>query len=268
MYSDTPFVSFESVKEEYRKDPGPRLFLLDYDGTLSPIAATPAAAVPSPRLKEVLAQLCHDEKNYVYIISGRDCKTLDSWLGNVKELGMSAEHGCYLKQAGSRDWTCLLAEDEDDTWQKEVMQIFEHFTERTSGSFIEKKSKAITWHYRLADPEFGTSQARQCQILLEQMICGKLPVEVITGKKNLEVRPLAITKGGIVDLILKNHAAEGAFIFCAGDDRTDEDMFRTLSQERSNIFTCSVGPDNKKTAARYHVNNPEQLLHLLSCLAE
>ena len=47
------------------------------------------------------------------------------------------------------------------------------------------------------------------------------------GKKNLEVRPLAVNKGEIVKRILYfNPDAE--FIFCAGDDKTDEDMFRAL----------------------------------------
>lgn len=45
------------------------------------------------------------------------------------------------------------------------------------------------------------------------------------GKKNLEVRPQAINKGEIVKRLLLKHA-DVDFVFCAGDDKTDEDMFR------------------------------------------
>ena len=49
----------------------------------------------------------------------------------------------------------------------------------------------------------------------------------MVGKKILEVRPIAVNKGEIVKRILyQNPDAE--FIFCAGDDKTDEDMFRAL----------------------------------------
>ena len=45
-----------------------------------------------------------------------------------------------------------------------------------------------------------------------------LYVLVMVGKKNLEVRPIAINKGEIVKRILyKNPEAE--FVFCAGDDK-------------------------------------------------
>lgn len=56
----------------------------------------------------------------------------------------------------------------------------------------------------------------------------RLPIEVMVGKKNLEVRPLAVNKGEIVKRILAAHPS-AEFVFCAGDDKTDEDMFRALT---------------------------------------
>lgn len=51
---------------------------------------------------------------------------------------------------------------------------------------------------------------------------------MLVGKKNLEVRPIAVNKGEIVRRIVwENGDAE--FVFCAGDDKTDEDMFRALA---------------------------------------
>ena len=47
------------------------------------------------------------------------------------------------------------------------------------------------------------------------------------GKKNFEVRPLAVNKSDIVKRILYFNP-DTEFIFCAGDDKTGEDMFRAL----------------------------------------
>lgn len=71
----------------------------------------------------------------------------------------SAEHGCFIKYVNSGDsfdcnWISLLNETEL-SWKKDILEIFEYFTERTPGSFIEQKSASVTWHYRLSDPEYG-----------------------------------------------------------------------------------------------------------------
>lgn len=80
----------------------------------------------------------------------------------------------------------------------------------------------------MADPEFGAFQAKECQNHLENAVLSKLPVEILVGKKNLEVRPTIINKGEIVKRLLSQHP-DVEFILCAGDDKTDEDMFRALA---------------------------------------
>lgn len=257
------------------KKTGDRYFFLDYDGTLTPIVKTPAAAVPGSKTLESLQKLTADPLNKVFVISGRDQATLEHWLGGIESLGMSAEHGCFLKLPGGSkdDWQDLIA-DHNDEWKVEVMQVFEYFTERTPGSFVERKSASLTWHYRQCDPEFGSWQAKQCQSLLENTISGKMSVEILAGKKNLEVRPISINKGQTLRRILSEGTdrIQADFVFCAGDDRTDEDMFKALLEleenrefhkEIPNVFTCTIGPAEKKTLAKYHVNNPDQLINLL-----
>lgn len=103
------------------------------------------------------------------------------------------------------------------------------FAQRTTGSHIEQKKSSITWHYRNADPDYGSFQAKECQAHLENLLdYNHLPIEVLVGKKNLEVRPLAVNKGEIVKRILAAHS-DTEFVLCAGDDKTDEDMFRALT---------------------------------------
>lgn len=80
----------------------------------------------------------------------------------------------------------------------------------------------------MADPEFGAFQAKECQNHLENAVLSKLPVEILVGKKNLEVRPTIVNKGEIVKRLLGQHP-DVEFVMCAGDDKTDEDMFRALA---------------------------------------
>ncbi|ORX62736.1 hypothetical protein DM01DRAFT_320421 [Hesseltinella vesiculosa] len=222
----TPALNIPTFLEEYRLA-GKRLMFFDYDGTLTPIVSTPSEAKPSAELLTYLQTLCDNPRNSVWVVSGRDQATLEEWLGNVRGLGFSAEHGCYLRPPFSSDWTNIV-DGVDMSWKNDVKEIFAYYTERTQGSFIEYKKSSITWHYRLADVEYGEFQAKECQNHLENAIVSKLPVEILVGKKNLEVRPMSINKGEIVKRILSQHM-DVDMVICAGDDKTDEDMFRMLN---------------------------------------
>ena len=56
---------------------------------------------------ETLIKLCEDERNMVWVISGRDQETLNDWLGHIPRLGLSAEHGCFLKYPFSKEWKVM-----------------------------------------------------------------------------------------------------------------------------------------------------------------
>ncbi|KAF9438868.1 threalose-6-phosphate phosphatase [Entomortierella beljakovae] len=222
----TPYLDVNMIVDKYN-GAKKRLLMFDYDGTLTPIRKTPGAAVPQEHMLKALRALTNDPKNIVWIISGRDQKALDEWLGDVDNLGFSAEHGSFMKQPGSKKWV-NLTEALDMSWKNDVIEIFTYYTERTQGSFIEHKRSSLTWHYRMADPEFGEFQAKECQNHLENAVLSKLPVEILVGKKNLEVRPTTVNKGEIVKKLLHQHP-DAEFVMCAGDDKTDEDMFRALA---------------------------------------
>ncbi|KAH9074284.1 glycosyltransferase family 20 protein [Lactarius deliciosus] len=268
-----------------------RLFLLDYDGTLAPIVKTPSMAVPTEDTLTALTALTADPRNLVYIISGRDGAFLEQHLGHISGLGMSAEHGGFIRAPGVKEWT-NFTESLDMSWMAEVLEVFKYYTERTTGSHIEIKKSSITWHYRSSDPEWGQFQCRQCQDLLENNVAHKRPIEVLVGKKNLEVRPIAINKGEIVKRIIYLNP-DAQFVFCAGDDKTDEDMFRSLqftevplpytmdpplsvslvAEERTrehprvelqltpeDLFTTAVGHPSKRTLAKWHVTSPLEVV--------
>lgn len=220
----TPALDKAKLLTQYRKS-RKRLFMFDYDGTLTSIVKDPQAAIPSDRVLRTIKTLAADPKNAVWIISGRDQLFLDEWMGHISELGLSAEHGCFMRKPRSDDWE-NLTEKADMGWQKEVMEIFQHYTERTQGSFIERKRVALTWHYRRADPEYGAFQAKQCRKDLENTVVKDWAVEVLAGKANLEVRPTFVNKGSIAARLVEEYSAGPGqppeLVLCMGDDFTDE----------------------------------------------
>ncbi|OJJ34280.1 hypothetical protein ASPWEDRAFT_173702 [Aspergillus wentii DTO 134E9] len=267
----TPALDRAKLSKQYRKA-RKRLFMFDYDGTLTPIVKDPQAAIPSDRVLRTIKSLSADPRNAVWIISGRDQAFLDEWMGHIPELGLSAEHGCFIRKPRSDDWE-NLAERTDMAWQKEVMEVFQHYTERTQGSFIERKRVALTWHYRRADPEYGAFQARECRKHLEDTVGKKWDVEVMAGKANLEVRPTFVNKGFIATRLVNEYGtAPGKapeFILCLGDDFTDEDMFRALQKfdlPTNHVYSVTVGASSKQTAASWHLLEPADVIGTISML--
>jgi trehalose 6-phosphate synthase/phosphatase len=85
-------------------------------------------AVPSDAALIALERLSQDPKNLVYIISGRDSAFLEHHLGHLKNIGFSAEHGCFIREPGSENWT-NLTETLDMSWMPEVEELFNYYTE-------------------------------------------------------------------------------------------------------------------------------------------
>ncbi|RKP19914.1 hypothetical protein ROZALSC1DRAFT_13373, partial [Rozella allomycis CSF55] len=262
----TPLLDLIYLKNQFINS-NKKLLLLDYDGTLTSIRKIPSAAIPSKELLDSLSILCSNESIIVFIISGRDETFLEKHLGHIPNLGLSAEHGCFIRFPNKSEWINLIDEI-DLSWKNDVLPIFEYYTERTIGSFIEHKRASLTWHYRLADPNFGSWQAKECQNHLENAILSKLPVEILLGKKNLEVRPISINKGEIVKRLLAEYS-DIDFIFCAGDDKTDEDMFKMLKKVENipHPISCTIGSAKKMTQAAYHVLDSSDIINLLTDLA-
>ena len=85
-------------------------------------------AVPSSDALRALTLLTSDPRNVVWIISGRDGEFLEQHLGHVKGLGMSAEHGGFMRDPGVEKWS-NLTEELDMSWMAEVKEVFKYYTE-------------------------------------------------------------------------------------------------------------------------------------------
>jgi trehalose 6-phosphate synthase/phosphatase len=235
-----------------------RILLLDYDGTLIGFAPRPELAIPTPDLLDLLARLSANPRNRVVVISGRRKSDLESWFAPaVPGIWLAAEHGGFLRGPGG-EWTPLHSDGGD--WKQRVRPVFEHFVERTPGSLIEEKELSLTWHYRLAEPEYGQWLANELAAMLDGMLA-ETDLRPIHGHRNVEIRPTWANKGNVVRHILAR-AGEAGFRFAAGDDRTDEDMFAALDPED---WTVRVG--SAATRARFTVGDYRALRTVLERMA-
>jgi trehalose 6-phosphate synthase/phosphatase len=238
---------------------GRRAFYLDYDGSLVPIAARPADAVPTPEALAVLARLTADPANQVVLMSGRPRDELEAWFGQVAGLWLVAEHGALLRAPGARRWRPLHPAA-DARWKAGVRPLLERAVDQAPGSFIEEKRFGLAWHYRLAEPEFGTFLAAEVAGLLELQL-GGTDLTVLRGRKIVEVRYAWANKGEAATSIRSAGAAPG-FELALGDDRTDEDLFERLPPA---AWTIRVGDGPSR--ARFRVASPAAAVSLLDALA-
>jgi trehalose 6-phosphate synthase/phosphatase len=198
--------------------------VLDYDGTLVPIASTPEQALPDKQLLSLLSALGRHPNTTVEILSGRSRNEVEQWFGTLP-IGLSAEHGIWRRSGPTSNWEASV-DVEHLEWLPEVRQILEEFVAEAPGAFVEEKTASIAWHYRNVARGYGEMQARELRVRLSQAMVGK-PVDIIEGKKVLEIRPRGTNKASIVQRLLSRDPAP-ALIVALGDDRADEELFAAL----------------------------------------
>lgn len=279
-----------------------RLILLDWGGTLVPnvdkhdklhafALATGHATQegPSVELTLILEALCSDPKNFIFVVSGKEIRAVSKFFGNIRGLGLGAEHGFYYKwprddiawdladvaQQKSK-WQTIM-HIADDSWKESAKIVMDIFVQRTHGTYIEQKGNALIWQFSDADPEFGFLQSKELEDHLHSILSTH-PVEIIRGggvaDGYIEVRPAGASKGLFLEHvlgILKTQNIEPDFIMAVGDDSSDEPMFERVGllvqdQPQINAFSVTVG--KKPTAAKAYVDDSHAVLELLNTLVK
>ena len=93
-----------------------------------------------------------------------------------------------------------------------------------------------------------------------QRLLANKPAETITGHAVLEVRARGVDKGAYAAAVLADLGPD-EFVFCAGDDRTDVDMYRRMPAD---AFVANVG--GRAEGAGHVVATPSELRRLLTQL--
>ncbi|RLN57900.1 hypothetical protein BBJ29_005376 [Phytophthora kernoviae] len=322
--SDFKQLNIDRVMDAYMQS-SRRVFLLDYGGTIihreniAMYVKKDFTAVtgkrPSPRMMKALTRLTQDPRNTVFVVSGVSQSNLTSALGHIRGLGLVSDNGALYSWARSIniDNPDVKMDDGDNLtdrhWHQHsfkfdwapvreaVDPILKVYCTRTNGSVLRYAKQSIAWNFRSTDPEWGLLQANSLQNDLEEVI-RDLPVNIIRKKGLLEIVPEGLNKGVVARQILTQDASinhgHPDFIFCIGDDTTDESMFKAIYDyyaERTedsvhgrpgsvlddmlaageegplhHVFTCTVG--KKPSNAHLYVNNVHEVEQLLQVLGE
>lgn len=233
-----------------------RLIILDYDGTLKDFVSSPRPfmAKPSIKLRRMIKRLAENEKNHIAIVSGRPKKALERWFRGI-DMTLVAEHGAWTRYDGK--WTNV--DVEFGSIKRQLRPVLQKYVSRTAGSEIEEKDYSIVWHYRNVAPELAYVRAGEMKRELIDLI-DREDIGVFSGDKVIEIKPNEINKGYAASELEAVYPA--GFVLAAGDDYTDEDMFRELPPES---YTIKVGPGDTK--ARYQLSSVDDMTALLEELS-
>lgn len=236
--------SYEDLLE-ISKNAKQLVLLLDYDGTLVPFADMPDLAAPDQQLIDLLERLSARPNTIVHLVSGRTRASIEEWFGELN-IGLHAEHGFWSRKNRNSEW--VPWRDPSAPWKAKLLPVLERFTMNTPGSLIEEKTASLAWHYRMADPEFGPIQARELRLFISGMF-SNAPVEVLMAAKVVEVRAAGLHKGVILPTVLDGLEYPYSIV-AIGDDRTDEDLFRSLPEDSIAVHV-GIG----ETIAQYRLSD-------------
>jgi trehalose-phosphatase len=239
----------------------PLVLLLDIDGTLAPIAGRPSdAAVPEPT-RLVIDDLARTPGVHVVAVSGRSAQD-SRRLIHLDDTWIIGNHGIEIAPPMGpptpRPEVAPFAQRVADASARASA-----YTRDIPGVIVEDKQWTLSVHYRLANRDIIPGLTREISAIAHDF-----GLRLTTGKEVLELRPpIDINKGtASVELVARLGALDGdASLFCAGDDRTDEDMFRELRRAQPRCVTVRVGDDltAPDTSAEFAVPDLEGMRSLL-----
>ena len=221
----------------------PSAVVTDIDGTVSPIAPTPAEAMVDPGAKAALALLA-ERLTAVAVVSGRAPHDGEAMVG-LPELIYVGNHGLERIARGT-PWTHPVAAAAQPAIATALAEI--ESAARAAADvpwlLVENKGVTGTIHYRLAPDQMGAAA------LLEPVAraaAERHGLRLTLGRMIFEVRPaLAVNKGTAIRELAQDLGLRGIVFF--GDDVTDVDAFRALRElrevgEAATLRVGVLGPD-------------------------
>eukprot|EP00931_Biecheleriopsis_adriatica_P060235 TRINITY_DN36154_c0_g1_i1.p1 TRINITY_DN36154_c0_g1~~TRINITY_DN36154_c0_g1_i1.p1 ORF type:complete len:605 (+),score=106.61 TRINITY_DN36154_c0_g1_i1:740-2554(+) len=253
-----------------------RALLLDWGGTLTPSGSgfydhrDTADSLVSEQVLNVLSKLCADPNTHVMILSGLSKDKVLGAFASVPKLCFAVEHG-FNYRIKDGPWQELMP-GVDTSWKAVAQSVMSGYASRTHGAYVLSKGSSILWNYQEADPEFGAMQAKEVQLTLETVL-EAFPVVVLSGKGYVEAGLRDVNKGAMANQLLDLCADAGKpfdFIWCVGDDSSDELMFASLNSKLGNqapeLVTTTVG--RKPSEASTYLDDHTEVVAFLELLCE
>ncbi len=230
---------------------GQVLLLLDFDGTLAPIAERPALAALPGRSRQVLEELALQPRVTVAVISGRALADLRARVG--LPITYAGNHGLEIEGPGFQ----FRAPNMEQTIATlpEVSAALLRTLGTIPGAFVENKGLTISVHFRQVDvsrvPELR-------QLILTACTPHADSLGIYRGRKVFEIRPKIGWNKGTAACWIQDQLRESTLVtICIGDDVSDEDMFRALPD----ALSIRVGPG--PTVARFRLDGTAEVIDLL-----
>jgi trehalose 6-phosphate synthase/phosphatase len=238
-----------------------RTILLDYDGTIRELEPHPDLAIPTREIRALLRELAALPRTDVHIVSGRRRRNLEQWLGQLP-IHLCAEHG-YLAREPGGEWRTLL--DLDLSWMRPIERLLRRVAADVPGAHVERKACSVAWHYREAEPEYGSWRAHELLNDLGQHLAGA-PAEILQGHRVIEVRARGVDKGVYVRSIFPDGKEPTRFVMGLGDDRTDHDLLDALPQGSIAGHVGGLLPSTRSNGGprdHVHITGPGEVRALL-----
>ncbi len=221
---------------------------LDFDGTLTDIAAQPHAVLVPAGLAPTLSALHRLLGGALAIVTGRREVDIDGFLDPLV-LPMASEHGAQYRFAdGSRPAV-------DPPELAPVLQAAQQLADQHPELLVEVKRASVALHFRQA-PHLGP----QCYQALELAMVGLQGLELLSGKCVYEVKPAGIHKGQAISAFMRQAPFAGRTPVFVGDDVTDEAGFASVMALGGLAIKVGEGPTN----AQYRCMTPAALRGWLS----
>lgn len=224
------FENLKEIKEKIeRKD---IILFLDYDGTLTEIVSAPDKALLSKEIYSILIKL---KKIFqIVIISGRTLNDIMEKIG-IKDLIYAGNHGMQIWERKR-----IVLNQIKEGNRVLLNEFFERIKDKTSnidGFFVEDKTITGSLHYRNVKIEKLSYLFKIIEKISKDY---EDNFDFVLGKKVFEIRPKnSFNKGKAVTWIIEN-LAKNKYPIYIGDDTTDEDAYKILSNLGISI---SVGVD-------------------------
>lgn len=223
------------------------LCAFDFDGTLAPIVPRPEQVCLPGHIKERLLRL--SVLAPLAIITGRALDDIHALLDFSPDF-VVGNHG----MEGVPGWEARAAEHERQCgeWKSQLTRILESSRD-INGISIEDKRYSLSVHYRAA-PDHARAES-----FLNDICTGLAPKpRLVAGKCIISLVGVdAWHKGDALEALMDSTSATGAVY--AGDDVTDEDVFRL---ERPDLLSVRVEPSTESAADFYvpHAVDMERML--------
>jgi len=203
-------------------DPTEVAILLDIDGTLLDIAATPHDVRVPSSLRKTLTTLKERTNGAIALVSGRSLSDIDLIFAPLK-LSAVGGHGAEIRVGANGKANGVQSRFIDKKTRSRLIEV----AEVDEGVIMEDKGYSVALHYRLApDKQRAIEDAVAA-------ICGELPagtVEVLPGKAVIEIKKSGFNKGTALRSLMAQQPFAGRKPIFVGDDVTDEAAFAVVPE--------------------------------------